>query len=131
MRGLPIASTNRFIGEGEAAGSRSNAESSSTDSLWSGGSGERGSLTLPLKGGRDDPPVSGGHSTTAAVRPQWGLGETDRDESDVGDLGEYRPVGGMPALPSGEYDLVGAAESSRDFKSCLVEDTPLPRRKEG
>lgn len=29
---------------------------------------------------RDKPPVSGGHSTTAAVRPRWGLGETDRDE---------------------------------------------------
>ena len=62
-------------------------------------------LDTSAEGGRDDPPVSGGHSTTAAVRPQWGLGETDRDESDVGDLGEYRPVGGMPALPSGEYDL--------------------------
>lgn len=52
----------------------------------------------------DEPPVSGGHSTTAAVRPLRGLGENRQGRADVGDQGEYRPAGGMSALPGGESD---------------------------
>ena len=77
----------------------------------------------------DEPPVSGGHSTTAAVRPLRGLGETDRDERMSATRASIVPRVGCRLSPVGSPTSVGAAESSRVFN--LVADTPLPRRKDG
>ena len=78
---------------------------------------------------RDKPPVSGGHSTTAAVRPRRGLGETDRDERMSATRASLVVWVGCRLSPVGSPTSVGAAESSLELN--LVADTPLPRRKEG
>ena len=78
---------------------------------------------------RDKPPVSDGHSTTAAVRPRWGLGETDRDERMSATRASLVVWVGCRLSTVVGMASVGAAESSLELN--LVADTPLPRRQEG
>ena len=73
--------------------------------------------------------MSGGHSTTAAVRPRWGLGETDRDERMSATRASLVVWVGCRLSPVGSPTSVGAAESSLELN--LVADTPLLRRQEG
>ena len=66
---------------------------------------------------RDKPPVSGGHSTTAAVRPRWGLGETDRDERMSATRASLVAWVGCRLSTVGGMASVGAAELSLEVKS--------------